>query len=87
MKNNKTQKKLDKDMITGICFGNESNYSIQTYKLGNKKIPISELLQTENGKNLLRNTIKFVREQNQIILNTNLPMDVLEQSCITETII
>ena len=83
----KEQKRLEKHMTTGICFGNESNYSIQTYKKGGKKITINELLQTENGKNLLRNTIKFVREQNQIILNTNLPMDVLEQSCITETII
>lgn len=83
----KAQKRLEKHMTTGICFGNESNYSIQTYKKGSKKITINELLQTENGKNLLRNTIKFVRGQNKIILNTNIPMDILEQSCITETII
>lgn len=83
----KAQKKLEKHMIGGICYGNENSYSIMTFKRGGKKVTINDLLQSESGRILLKDTIRNLREENHIIMNTNIPMDILEQSCITETII
>jgi len=89
MKIDKNQKKLEKDMLIGICYGNNQNYVIQTFNVkgSRKKITIDDVLKSESGKNLLKETIKKIREENHIIMNTNIPMDILEQSCIANTII
>jgi len=83
----KNQARLKKDMEKGVCCGNENHYFIQWFKRGGKKIPISELLQSEKDTDYLCKTIRRLREENHVIMNTNIPMHILERSVTADTII
>lgn len=67
----KFQKKLAKNMLTNICYGEPSAYKM----IGWKNITIEQLLNRVDGRKALRNKIDELVSRGETILNTNLPKD------------
>jgi hypothetical protein len=71
----KFQKRLQKDMLTGICVGTDEAYG--TWKF---KITLADLLAKPNGKEALAKTIEKAKaglKEGERILNTNIPAELL----------
>ena len=69
----KFEKRMKKDMEIGIVVGNVNSYSVYTWK----GITLKDLLLTERGRNSIKSTILTIRSKHQIILNTNIPIELL----------
>lgn len=70
----KLKKKLEKDMVKGLCFKIPNGYSIITWK----GFTIPNLLINPNGKIALANKIKELKAEGKEILNTNLTKELME---------
>ena len=70
----KLQKKLQKDMLKGICFKIDGGYSISSWK-GHT---LATLLQNPNGKQAVKNHLKKLVGEGKEILNTNIPQELFE---------
>lgn len=67
----KFQKKLAKNMLTNICYGEPNAYKM----VGWKNITIEQLLNRVDGRKALRDKITELVNKGETILNTNLPKD------------
>jgi hypothetical protein len=79
----KFNKKMEKQMGNGVVFGiPEKSFSAIVYK-----IPLTTLLSRPNGKASLTDTIKSIipeLKDGTIILNTNIPEDILKSAGLKE---
>ena len=66
----KFEKKLAKNMLTKICYGNN-----QQYRMIGWKLTIEQMLMSPIGRLTLRNKIAELVNNGETILNTNLPKD------------
>ena len=64
----KHKKKLEKDMLRGICYGSENEYKVLHWK----GYTLEQLLNRNDGREHVTKKIKELVEQGQKILNTNL---------------
>lgn len=73
----KADKKIERDYDKGICYGTNYSYRIVTFKKGGKKLTINQMLCNEKDSDFLMKSIKKLRDENQTILNTNIPTYML----------
>lgn len=72
----KLAKRISNDMLNSIICGSPQNYTEYFWQTKDKKkVPIAQMLKTENGRNLIIAKLKSLKGQN--ILNTNLPADLI----------
>lgn len=72
----KLAKRINTSMLNCIICGSPQNYTEYFWQTKDKKkVPIAQMLKTENGRNLIIAKLKSLKGQN--ILNTNLPADLL----------
>ena len=72
----KATKRINTAMLNSIICGSPENYTEYFWQTKNKKkVPIAQMLQTNNGRELIIAKLKMLKGQN--ILNTNLPADLL----------
>lgn len=64
----KFQKKLQKDMLKGICYGDEKQYKCLSWK----KLTLSDLIKHPKGIDILKNEVTKLKDRGENILNTNL---------------
>jgi len=64
----KAIKKLNKDMLKGICYGSKKQYNILSWK----GYSIAELLDIDKGRNLIQDTVNNLKLKGAKILNNNL---------------
>ena len=64
----KHKKKLEKDMLKGICYGDENGYKILHWK----GYTLEQILNRNEGREVVKRKIKELVEQGETILNTNL---------------
>lgn len=69
----KFDKKLQKDMLTGLCIKTPNGYTQATWKSGGRNITIAELVSVPNGRELLKNAIAKAKAEGKEVLNTNIP--------------
>jgi hypothetical protein len=67
----KFKKKLAKDMLKGICYGNDRGYKILSWK----GYTLEQLLNRNEGRVHIRKNIQELVDRGETILNTNLPKD------------
>lgn len=72
----KINKKLQKDMVDGLCIKTNGGYEKITWKSGKTTVTIAQMLQVENGKKMLRDKIAQMRGEGKEILNTNIPQEI-----------
>jgi len=70
----KFNRKLNLDMKRGIVYGTKKSYKIVFWR----HYTIEDLLKHPAGKVLLVKEITKLKEQNETILNTNLPKEILD---------
>lgn len=68
----KFQKKLEKDCLKGICYGNSNNLEYRVIHW-NGDWTIEKLLKTPKGYEVLEKKVKELINNGETILNTNLP--------------
>ena len=66
------KKKLEKNMIKGLCVGTPDRYEIIWWK----GVTIPQLLQMERGKATLRAKLLQLRSEGKTVLNTNIPKEL-----------
>jgi hypothetical protein len=64
----KHKKKLEKDMLKGICYGNDNGYKILSWK----GYTLEQILNRNAGREHVTRKIQELVEQGETILNTNL---------------
>lgn len=69
----KFDKKLQKDMLTGLCVKTPNGYTQATWKSGGRNVTIAELVSVPNGRELLKNAIAKAKAEGKEVLNTNIP--------------
>lgn len=62
------QKKLAKDMLKGICYGNNAFYNLTYWK----NYTLTELLNTPVGRKLIQQRVDELKTKGETILNRNL---------------
>jgi hypothetical protein len=67
----KHKKKLAKDMLRGICYGSDNGYKILHWK----GFTLEQILNRNDGRELVRRKIEELVNSGETILNTNLPKD------------
>lgn len=67
----KQKKRLAKDMLKGICYGNDNGYKILSWK----GYTLEQLLNRNEGRVHIRKNIQELVDRGETILNTNLPKD------------
>jgi hypothetical protein len=67
----KFKKKLQKDMLKGICYGSDRGYKILSWK----GYTLEQLLNRNEGRVHIRKNIQELVDRGETILNTNLPKD------------
>lgn len=75
----KEDKVLEKDCEKGICYQENVghfSYKIMQWKLGNKTIPIKQLLSNPNKLESIKKHCIALKEKGCVILNKNLPFEV-----------
>ena len=66
----KFKKKMEKDMVKGICWGTSDTYRQRGYK-----IPLAEIVKKDGGKMIVQKLVRQVKadlKEGEVILNTNL---------------
>lgn len=74
----KSQKKLQKDMLDGLCVKINGGYEKLNWKSGKKTVTIAQMVRLESGKKMLRDKIAQVRGEGKEILNTNIPQELYQ---------
>jgi len=74
----KLQKKLQKDMLDGLCIKTNGGYEKLTWKSGRITITIAQMIRVEKGKKMLQDKIAQVRGEGKEILNTNIPQELFQ---------
>jgi len=70
----KFDKKLQKDMLTGLCVKTPNGYSQIVWNSNKRnKITIAEMVSVQNGRDLLKKTIAQAKAEGKEVLNTNIP--------------
>lgn len=64
----KAQKKLEKNMIKGLCFGTLDEYSIVSWK----GVTIPQMMKTFVGREKIKSTIIEFEKKGKKVLNTNI---------------
>ena len=64
----KHKKKLAKDMLKGICYGSENEYKVLHWK----GYTLEQILNRNEGREVVTKKIKELVEQGETILNTNI---------------
>ena len=64
----KFQKKLEKNMVKGLCIGTPDSYTITTWK----GVTIPEMMASANGRGVLRAKILQAQSEGKKVLNTNI---------------
>lgn len=67
----KHKKKLEKDMLKGICYGNENGYKVLHWT----GYTLEQILNRNEGREVVKRKIQELVEKGETILNTNLPQD------------
>jgi hypothetical protein len=67
----KFKKKLQKDMLKGICYGSEIGYKILSWK----GYTLEQLLNRNEGRAVIKRNLQELENRGETILNTNLPKD------------
>jgi len=67
----KHKKKLAKDMLKGICYGNDNGYKILHWT----GYTLEQILNRNEGREVVKRKIKELVDKGETILNTNLPKD------------
>ena len=67
----KFKKKLAKDMLKGICYGNDNGYKILSWK----GYTLEQLLNRSEGRTVIKRNLQELENRGEKILNTNLPKD------------
>ena len=67
----KHKKKLAKDMLKGICYGNDNGYKILHWT----GYTLEQILNRNEGREVVKRKIKELVDNGETILNTNLPKD------------
>ena len=65
----KFEKKLQKDMLKGLCFGTKSSYTLMHWK----GRTLAEILAIPQGRMLVEQEIMKARKNGKELLNTNIP--------------
>jgi hypothetical protein len=74
----KLNKKLQKDMLDGLCIKTNGGYEKLTWKSGKITFTIAQMIRVENGKKMLRDKISEIRGEGKQILNTNIPQELYQ---------
>jgi len=69
----KLDKKLKKDMLTGLCVKKPNGYTQSTWKVNSRTITIAEMVSVQNGREILKNAIAKAKAEGKEVLNTNIP--------------
>jgi hypothetical protein len=70
----KFDKKLQKDMLTGLCIKTANGYTQIVWNSNKRnKITIAEMVSVQNGRELLKKTIAQAKAEGKEVLNTNIP--------------
>lgn len=72
----KLDKKLKKDMLTGLCIKKPNGYTQSTWKVGSRKLTIAEMVSVQNGREILKNAIAKAKAEGKEVLNTNIPKEL-----------
>jgi hypothetical protein len=72
--NEKFAKKLEKNMLTNICYGSNTSYKM----VGWKGITIAQMLAHPIHRQTLLSKLNELKNKGENILNTNIPKDFLE---------
>jgi hypothetical protein len=67
----KHKKKLAKDMLKGICYGNDNGYKILHWT----GYTLEQILNRNEGREVVKRKIQELVDKGETILNTNLPKD------------
>jgi len=67
----KFKKKLQKDMLKGICYGSDNGYKILSWK----GYTLEQLLNRNEGRIVIKKNLQELINRGETILNTNLPKD------------
>lgn len=73
----KFQKKMEKDMLTHIVYGVPNSGKYRMYGFKGNKLPLTELVKMEKGREAVKNLIETVKKQlkeGEEIFNKNLPI-------------
>jgi hypothetical protein len=73
---NRLENRLKKSMRNNLCIKNDMGYIELSWKIGNRKVTISEMLSTINGRNILEKAINKAKLDGKEILNTNIPNEL-----------
>jgi hypothetical protein len=68
----KFNKKLQKDMLKGVCVKTEMGYSLITWK----GFTLVQLLSNPNGRTAVYNKIRELKAEGKQVLNTNVPSNL-----------
>lgn len=66
--------KLKRNMLKGLCYGTDTNYSTITWNHYN----IEKLLERPDGKLAIKKKIKEITSKGKTILNTNIPAELFQ---------
>jgi len=72
----KLGKKLQKDMLTGLCLKLPNGYARNYWCEGKCKVTIAEMVSTSNGREILRKAIAEAKAEGKEVLNTNIPVEL-----------
>ena len=68
----KFDKKLQKDMLKGICVKTDLGYSLLTWK----GFTIEQMLSKPQGRTVVYQKVKDLKAQGKQVLNTNIPSNL-----------
>ena len=71
----KDEKKLIKNMLKGILYGSPNHYQM----IGWKNMTLEHILTNPKGYLRVKELVKELKEKGKVILNTNLPEEILNQ--------
>ena len=71
----KADKKFNKDMENGILYGTDKRFY---YNIVSWNTPIKKMLMTDKGKEIIRNKISHIKQNGEIVFNTNIPKELFD---------
>jgi hypothetical protein len=70
------QKKLEKSMLKGICIEEDNGFTLATFKMGGKVIPLAHCFRVEPVLEHIKEFCITEKKKGKKILNTNLPFTI-----------
>jgi hypothetical protein len=70
------QKKLEKSMLKGICIETENGFTLATFKMVGKVVPLADALKVQPVLEHIKQFCITEKQKGNKILNTNLPFEI-----------